>query len=288
LRICAYAAVFILWGGSFLAVREVVAVAPPFMAASFRFLTAGLLMLTCSRASGARIPAARQVRSTALLGFTMFGINYACLFWAEQRVASGYAAIISSTIPVWVFAGEWLWLRTVRPRGAAIAGMVLGICGVALLVLPGGRGEWTLSALALLTGTLCWAGGTLWSRRAPMPELRVISAGLQMAFGGIFLFLLSFGSGEFRRLSFLAHWTLRLTFDMAYLIIAASIVAFLAFVWLIDHEPASRVSSYAWVNPLIAVVLGAVVAGERLAAIQLAGAALVLTGVVITLRARRS
>src|SRR5947209_1252351 len=186
-RVSAYAAVFILWGGSFLAVREVVAVAPPFMAASFRFLVAGLLMLAYSSATGARMPAAREVRSTALLGFTMFGINYACLFWAEQRVPSGYAAIISSTIPVWVFAGEWLWLRSLRPGSAAISGIVLGICGVALVVLPGGKGEWTFSALALLTGTLCWAGGTLWSRRAPMPKLRMVSAGLQMAFGGVFL-----------------------------------------------------------------------------------------------------
>jgi drug/metabolite transporter (DMT)-like permease len=234
------------------------------------------------------MPAVSEVRSTALLGLTMFGINYACLFWAEQRVASGYAAIISSTIPVWVFAGEWLWLQTVRPRGAAVVGILLGISGVALLVLPGGQGEWTFASLALLTGTLCWAGGTLWSRRAPMPRSRLVSAGLQMAFGGTFLFLLSFATGEFARRSFFPHWTLRLTFDMAYLIIAASVVAFLAFVWLIDHEPASRVSSYAYVNPLIAVVLGAVVAGERLAAIQFAGAALVLTGVVTTLRAKRS
>ncbi|MDQ1470975.1 MAG: hypothetical protein QOJ99_2455 [Bryobacterales bacterium] len=205
LRVAAYAAVFILWGGSFLAVREVVAVAPPFMAASFRFLVAGLFMLAYSRATGAPVPAANEVRSTALLGFTMFGLNYACLFWAEQRVASGYAAIISSTVPVWVFAGEWLWLRSVRPRGAAIAGMVLGICGVALLVLPGGQGEWTYSALALLTGTFCWAGGTLWSRRVSTPRSRLVSAGLQMSFGGTFLCLLSFGAGEFSRLSFLPH-----------------------------------------------------------------------------------
>jgi drug/metabolite transporter (DMT)-like permease len=235
------------------------------------------------------VPVAREIRSTALLGVLMFGVNYACLFWAEQRVASGYAAIISSTVPVWVFAGEWLWLRTVRPGAAAIMGMLLGVAGVALLVLPGGQGEWTWAALALLTGALCWAGGTLGSRRMPMPKSRHLSAGLQMALGGAFLLLLSAASGEWVRLTdLLPHWTLRLILDMAYLIFAASIAAFLAFVWLIDREPASRVSSYAYVNPLIAVVLGAIVAGERLAAVQLAGAALVLSGVIITLRAKRT
>jgi len=286
-RVLAYAAVFLLWGGSFLAVREIVLVAPPFLAAGFRFTIAGFVLLLWGALTGATKPAAAEIRSTAFLGLVMFAVNYACLFWAEQRVASGYAAIISATVPVWVFAGEWLWLRSIRPNGAALTGMALGIAGVALLVLPGSQGEWTLGALALLVGALCWAGGTLWSRRHPMPKSRHVSAGLQMAFGGVFLCGLAGAAGEFAELPRIAAvWTPRLTFDMAYLIGAASIAAFLAYVWLIDHEPASRVSSYAYVNPLIAVLVGAVVAGERLAGIQFAGAALVLLGVVFTLRAR--
>jgi drug/metabolite transporter (DMT)-like permease len=153
--------------------------------------------------------------------------------------------------------------------------------------VPESGGDWTLGAAALLVGAFCWAGGTLWSRRLPMPGSRHVSAGLQMAFGGGFLCLLSAAVGDFGRLPAVAAvWTPRLTFDMVYLIAAASIAAFLAFVWLIGHEPASRVTSHAYVNPLIAVLLGAVVAGERLALVQVAGAALVLSGVVFTLRAR--
>jgi drug/metabolite transporter (DMT)-like permease len=286
-RILAYAAVFVLWGGSFLAVREIVAVAPPFLAAAFRFSVAGSALLLWGLVSGAERPSRREVASTAALGLTMFAINYACLFWAEQRVSSGYAAIISSTIPVWVFAGEWLWLRSIKPNGMALGGMALGVLGVVLLVVPESGGDWTLGAAALLVGAFCWAGGTLWSRRLPIPGSRHVSAGLQMAFGGGFLCLLSAAVGDFGRLpSVAAVWTLRLTFDMVYLIAAASIAAFLAFVWLIGHEPASRVTSHAYVNPLIAVLLGAVVAGERLALVQVAGAALVLLGVVFTLRAR--
>jgi drug/metabolite transporter (DMT)-like permease len=286
-RFLAYAAVFILWGGSFLAVREIVLVAPPFLAAAFRFSVAGVALLLWGLISGAVRPSRREVGSTAVLGLAMFAVNYACLFWAEQRVSSGYAAIISSTVPVWVFAGEWLWLRSIRPNGMALTGMGLGVSGVALLVLPESSGEWTPGAVALLTGALCWAGGTLWSRRLPMPKSRHVSAGLQMAFGGGFLCVLSAAVGDFSRLPAIAAvWTPRLTFDMVYLIAAASIAAFLAFVWLIEHEPASRVTSHAYVNPLIAVLLGAVVAGERLALVQIAGAALVLLGVVFTLRAR--
>jgi drug/metabolite transporter (DMT)-like permease len=122
-----------------------------------------------------------------------------------------------------------------------------------------------------------------------MPRSRHISAGLQMFWGGVFLLIFSAVAGELTSVpAAVSHWTLRLTLDMAYLIAAASIAAFLAYVWLIDHEPASRVSSYAYVNPLIAVILGAAVAGERLAPVQFAGAAVVLTGVAVTLRARRA
>jgi drug/metabolite transporter (DMT)-like permease len=288
-RFAAYAAIFVFWGASFLAIREIVSVVPPFLAAGIRMFAAGGLLLLYSWFARLPLPEMRQIGSTAFLGLIMFGINYACLFWAEQRVASGYAAIISSTIPVWVFAGEWLWLRAIHPRGSAIAGMLLGVCGVTLLVLPGGKGEWTWPALAILAGTFCWASGTLFSRRLPMPVSRHISAGLQMAFGGLFLLLLAAMTGELASIPvFLSQWNVRLTLDMAYLIFIASIAAFLAYVWLIDHEPASRVSSYAYVNPLIATSLGAVVAGERLAPVQLAGAGLVLTGVAITLRARRT
>ncbi len=288
-RILAYTAVYVLWGGSFLAVREIVVAAPPFLAASVRFLIAGLVLIVWGRAIRAPIPTRREIGSTALLGLILFAINYACLFWAEQRVASGYAAVISATVPVWVFAGEWLVLRAFRPSAAAITGMVFGISGVALLVLPGSGGEWTFAALALLVGAICWAGGTLLSLRIPMPRSRHVSAGLQMWFGGLMLLVLSAVSGDLWRFGETARiWNLRLTFDMAYLIGAASIAAFLAYLWLIDHEPSGSVASYAYVNPLIAVVLGAVVAGERLAPAQIAGGALVLAGVVVTLRFRRA
>jgi drug/metabolite transporter (DMT)-like permease len=280
--------VYLFWGASFLAVREVVAVAPPFLASGFRFVIAGTVLIIWSRFLGAVWPAPAELRSTAMLGLVMFSINYACLFWAEQTVASGYAAIIASTIPVWIFIGEWLILGTLKPNAMAIAGILLGISGVTVLVLPTGGSRLTFAAVALLVGAICWSGGTIWSRRLPLPRSRHASAGLQMAFGGAFQLVFAWAMSEYGRLpDAMAHWNWRLTLDMVYLIAAASIAAFLAFVWLIDHEPASRVASHAYVNPLIAVILGALVAGERFAGIQFLGAALVLSGVVVTLSGRR-
>jgi len=291
-RLLSYGSVYLFWGASYLAIREIVAVAPPFFAAGVRFLAAGLILLVWSSLLRAPRPSPRELRSTAVLGFIMFGVNYGLVFWAEQRVSSGYAAIVAATIPVWMFAGEWLWLRTLRPNGLAFLGMALGISGVALLVLPGvigsgASGTWTSGALAVLCGTWCWSGGTLLSRKLQAPRSRHRSAGLQMLFGGATLLLFSAATGEFGALrSAASHWSPRLTLDLGYLVFAASIAAFLAYIWLIDHEPASHVASYAYVNPLIAVTLGAVIAGERFAMVQGFGAALVLLGVAATLRAR--
>jgi drug/metabolite transporter (DMT)-like permease len=287
LRILAYAAVYLFWGASFLAIREIVLVAPPFLAAAVRFTSAGLMLLALALANRAPLPSWREGRSSLALGVIFFAINYACVFWAEQRIASGYAAVVSSTTPVWVFAGEWLWLDAVTPTRSGIVGMILGIAGVAVLVLPGASGRALAAPLIMVFGVLCWTFATLWSRRLTVPKSRYMNAGLQMFTGGALLFALSAGASEMSRVpQVLARWDLRLSLDMAYLVIAASILAFLAFVWLIEHEPATRVSSYAYVNPLIAVALGAIVAGERLAPAQWAGAGLVLSGVVITLRAR--
>ncbi len=288
-RFFAYAAIYLFWGASFLAIREIVQVTPPFLAAGFRFTAAGLILMALSLTQRAPWPSGRELRSVAMLGLVFFAVNYACVFWAERRVASGYAAIVSSTLPVWIFAGEWLWLRAVRPTGAGLIGMALGMAGVILLVLPSVADGSLTAGLVLLFGAFCWSFGTLWSRRLTVPKSRYSSAGLQMFLGGIVLLALSGAVGEMKQLpDVLAHWNVRLSLDMTYLVVAASILAFLAFIWLIDHEPASRVSSYAYVNPLIAVALGAMVAGERLAPVQLAGAACVLSGVVITLRARRA
>ena len=206
-KLLAYSAIYFLWGASFLAIRQVVAVTPPFFAAAFRFLCAGAILYAYSCAKGMPQPNRRQLISTAALGLVMFAGDYGCLFWGEKVVPSGLAAVIAATIPVWVLLGEWLFAGSQRPTKKALAGVVLGISGVILLMLPAGLHDsgFSVSALVLLLGAFCWAGGTVASRHLDLPRQLSMSAGLQMTWGGGFLLLLSAATGELRSLPGLAH-----------------------------------------------------------------------------------
>ncbi|HTZ59118.1 MAG TPA: EamA family transporter [Acidobacteriaceae bacterium] len=289
-KLLAYAAIYFLWGASFLAIREVVAMVPPFFAAAFRFLCAGMVLFTFSLWRGMPRPNRRQLRSTALLGLVMFAGDYGCLFWAEKEVPSGLAAVIAATIPVWVLLAEWLFAGSQRPTARSLTGIVLGIGGVIVLMIPSGlnNAAFSISALVLLTGCLFWSGGTVASRYLQLPRQLSMSSGLQMTFGGAFLLVMSAASGELHSLPVLVQrWNWQLVWAMSYLIVFASIIAFTAYVWLIAREPTTRVASYAYVNPLIALLLGALLAHERPSPLQYAGAALVVAGVAFTIAGKR-
>ena len=291
-KLLAYAAIYILWGGSFLAIREVVAVVPPFLAAGFRFSLAGLLLVFYSLLRGDRVCSRRQWLGAAALGFIMFTCMYAGLFWAEIRVPSGIAAVISAMIPVWIFIGELAILRTQKATLLSIAGVVLGFAGVVVLTwrASGSRAQTSaFTLMVLIAATLCWAGGTLWSRKLTLPRPQTLNAGWQMAVGGGLLLVLSAAAGELHRIPPLdALLRPRVAISMAYLVIAASILAFTAYVWLISHDPATRVASYAYVNPVIALFAGALLAGERLSPLQFIGVLLVLAGVFATLTGKQT
>ena len=219
-------------------------------------------------------PDRRQLMSTAVLGLVMFAGDYGCLFWAEKEVPSGLAAVIAATIPVWVLLAEWLFAGSQRPTAKALAGIVLGIAGVILLMLPAGlhNSGFSVSALVLLLGCFFWAGGTVASRHLSLPRQLSMSSGLQMTWGGGFLLLLSAATGELGKLPGLSQrWNWQLAFAMAYLIVFASIIAFTAYVWLIARDPTTRVASYAYVNPLIALLLGSLLANERPTPLQYVG-----------------
>jgi drug/metabolite transporter (DMT)-like permease len=197
-------------------------------------------------------------------------------------------------IPVWIFIGELTLLRTQRANLLTAAGILLGFAGVLALTLrssaSGSHAHASpLAMLALIAGTLCWSGGTLWSRCLALPRPQTANAGWQMAVGGALLLLLSAVAGEWHRMPPLAVLLQpRLVISMAYLVFAASILSFTAYVWLISHEPTTRVASYAYVNPVIALFAGAVLADERLTALQLVGVLLVLAGVFATLTGKQA
>ena len=284
-RLLAYAAIYFLWGASFLAIRVIVAVVPPLLAAGFRFLAAGLILFAWSMLRGGAFPKLREWRSAALLGVVMFACNYGPLFWAEQRVPSGVAAIISALIPVWIAGFEWSRSGSRMP-GRLIAGTACGLAGVVALSLTPGHvssQRIDLAALiALLVGTVAWSVGTIWSRSLPLPKSKPVSAGIQMMLGGLTLTGASFVSGDARHFS-AAALNSSVIGSMLYLVIGASIVAFTAYVWLLGHEPATRVASYAYVNPVIAVLLGWTLGGEKLSLQIVAGMFFVLIAVIAVL-----
>ncbi|HZZ40594.1 MAG TPA: EamA family transporter [Acidobacteriaceae bacterium] len=292
-KLLAYGAIYVLWGGSFLAIREIVLTAaiPPFFAAAVRFLVAGFALLLWSRLTAPLQISAQQLLSASALGFIMFTCDYASLFWGETRVASGLAAVVFAMIPVWIFAGELFILRTQRATAIATAGVVLGFAGVVLLSVRSGSGAAhtsTLAVLVMVAGTLCWSVGTLWSRHLPLPRPQRANAGLQMFTGGFFLLLAAAATGELHHLPpSPVLFSTRVLVSLGYLIVAASIVSYTAYVWLLTHDSPTRVSSYAYINPVFALFLGATVAGEHLTPLQIAGAVLVLAGVFATLMGKQ-
>jgi drug/metabolite transporter (DMT)-like permease len=290
-RLLAYAAVYFLWGGTFLAVRTVVLVTPPFSAAAIRFLLSGLILFALSRLERGPWPTRREWADSAKLGFIMFTVNYATFFWAEQRLYSGVAAVVAATLPVWIMLTEQAMGEGRAIRVAGLVGSALGIAGVLLVALGGGRGVPSSShngvaICVLLSGTVCWAIGSVWSRRLALPASQSTRSALQMTTGGAMLSVLALASGEApAATAAVLRWT-PVTWACFVYLIFASIVAFTAYVWLLHHEPANRVASYAYVNPVVALALGVGLAGEQIGRWQVLGGALVLLGVFSTLKGK--
>jgi drug/metabolite transporter (DMT)-like permease len=285
IRLLAYGAIYFFWGGSFLAIRDMVSITPPFFSAAIRFLLAGVALYIFSRWRGGGTVRRRAVMHSLLLGLLLFAGSYGCLFWAETRIASGTAAVIAAMIPIWILLGEVLVFRTQR-LGIAVAGAtLLGIVGVCMVTRSIGLEHSMVSGVLVeLAGTLVFAFATLWSRSLTLPENQAMRAGLQMALGSVGLFALSAMAGELPRIpAALAAWHWHTGASFLYLVICASILAFTSYTWLIHHEPTTRVASYAYVNPLIALIIGVVLGGEHVSGLQAAGGAMIILGVVATM-----
>jgi drug/metabolite transporter (DMT)-like permease len=288
IRLLAYGAIYVFWGGSFLAIRDMVAVTPPFFSAAIRFLLAGVALYAFSRWRGSAAVSRRAFGNSLLLGLLMFAGSYGCLFWAETRIASGTAAVIAAMIPIWILLGEVLVFRTQR-LGISVAGAaLLGIAGVCLVTRSIGLEHSMVSGVLVeLAGTIVFSFATLWSRSLTLPEDQAMRAGLQMALGSVGLLVISAIAGELPRLpAAFAAWHWHTVASFVYLVTCASILAFTSYTWLIHHEPATRVASYAYVNPLIALVIGVALGGEHVSALQAAGATMIILGVVATMKSK--
>jgi drug/metabolite transporter (DMT)-like permease len=262
-----------------------VSTTPPFFSAAIRFLLAGVALYAFSRWRHGATVSRRAFTHSLLLGLLMFAGSYGCLFWAETRIASGTAAVIAAMIPIWILLGEVLVFRTQR-LGISVAGAaLLGIVGVCMVTRSIGLEHSMVSGVLVeLAGTVVFAFATLWSRSLTLPEDQAMRAGLQMALGGVGLLVISAVAGELPRIPVaLASWHWHTAASFLYLVTCASILAFTSYTWLIHHEPATWVASYAYVNPLIALVIGVALGGEHVSTLQAAGAAMIILGVVATM-----
>jgi drug/metabolite transporter (DMT)-like permease len=247
-------------------------------------LIAGLVLFGWTAARRERLPSGRQWASVSLLALLIFGLDYGLLFWAEQRVPSGLAAVMLAMIPAFMALSEIVFLKTQRLTARLGVALLIGLGGVAVLASHsldlGGEPIDTLGAAALIFASINWSIASALSRKLPLPTSKVMSSGTQMLIGGVFLFLASAALGEFRDFHPSAvsrgAWL-----SLLYLIVAGSIIGFTAYVWLLHHESPTKVGTYAYVNPLVAVLIGYFLGGEALGLRTILGTLFVLISVVV-------
>ncbi len=280
----AFGIIYFVWGSTFLAIRVGVREVPPLILAAMRFFVAGVVLYGFVMARGERSPSAREWRSASVLGMIIFVFDYGLLFWAEQRVPSGIAAVMLATIPVFMALSEIIFLRTQRLTVRLVLALLIGIGGVAVLMSHslslGGAPIDSAGAAALIVAAISWSVASALSRKLPLPESKVMSSGAQMLAGGVFLTIAAGALGEFGHFHpsgvSRGAW-----FALAYLIVAGSIIGFTAYVWLIHHESPTKVGTYAYVNPVVAVLVGYFLGGEALGPRTILGTLCVLVSVVV-------
>jgi drug/metabolite transporter (DMT)-like permease len=282
----AFLAIYVLWGTSFLGIRIAVQEVPPLFAAGTRFFVAGLVLYGFMRLRGRPRPTASQWRSLAIIALLMFVAEYGPLFWAEKYVPSGIASVLEATLPLITMALETWVFRRHRFHWPLLAAILLGFCGVSLLLFHNGEQSFgVLPCVAILAGATAWSLGSVLNRSLELPDSRPLTSGAAMVLGGGMLLLLSASFGELHPLP---HVSMRAALALLYLIVCGSLLGFTAFVWLLARMPATRVASHAYVNPVVAVALGYFVAGEIVTTRTLIGTALVLASVVLILRKQKA
>jgi drug/metabolite transporter (DMT)-like permease len=287
----AFAIIYFVWGSTFLAIRVGVREVPPFLLAAMRFSVAGLVLCTWTAARGERAPRGREWASAFVLGTMIFVLDYGLLFWAEQRVPSGIAAVMLAMIPVFMALSEIIFLRTQKLTLRLGVALLIGIAGVAVLMSRslnlGGAPIDRAGAVALIIASMTWSIGSIFTRKLPLPPSKMMSSGVQMLVGGVLLVVVAGALGEFRNFH-PASVSRGVWFALLYLIIAGSIIGFTAYVWLIHHESPTKVGTYAYVNPVVAVLVGYFLGGEQIGLRAILGTVFVLVSVVVITTTRQT
>lgn len=284
--IAAFAAVYVIWGSTYLGIRFAIETIPPHLMAAARFLVAGAILYAWARWRGTPAPTLRNWRASAVVGgFLLLGGNGAVV-WAETRVPSGLTALLVAMVPIWMLVLEMHpRLGGRRPRAAVVAGIAFGLAGLALLVAPGklaGRVD-LVGAGVLVLGCLSWAFGSLHSRVADLPKSGFLTAAMEMLCGGALLLLFGLATGQAAQLS-LAAISPRSLVALAYLVVFGSLIGFTAYIYLLGATTSARVSTYAYVNPIVAVLLGWGLANEPMTLRTMIAAAVIISAVVVIIR----
>src|SRR6266567_3419570 len=280
--IFSFLSIYLIWGSTYLAIRYAVESIPPLYTAGIRHLTAGTILLIWCLAKRLR-PTWAQIRASLIIGAFFFLIGHGTLHWAEQKVPSGLASLLIASEPIWVFlfsavaAKQWHW------NGTLLAGIFLGLGGVGLLMgrsaLASGPGVF-VGSLAVVVGALSWALGVVYSRRSPLSGHPLLLSALSLLAGSLQLLLAGTVAREYRGFS-IASVSSRSWLALAYLIVFGSIVAFTAYNWLMEHYSPTFVATHTYINPVVAVLLGWLLAGEAVTLSVLVSAAMVIGAVML-------
>lgn len=280
--VVAFLSIYTIWGSTYLAIRYAVETIPPLYTAGMRHLTAGTILLLWCFAKRLR-PTWQQIRASLIIGIFFFLIGHGTLHWAEQKVPSGLASLLIASEPIWVFLLSAAAARQLHWNRTLLIGILLGLGGVGLLMgssaLTSAPGVF-LGSLAVVIGALSWSAGVVYSRRSHLSGHPLLLSALSLLAGSLQLLLVGTIAGEYRGFSF-GSVSLRSWLSLGYLIVFGSVVAFTAYNWLLEHYSPTLVATHTYINPIVAVLLGWMVAGEAITLNVLLAAAMVIAAVML-------
>jgi drug/metabolite transporter (DMT)-like permease len=284
----AFAAVYVLWGSTYFFIRIGVETIPPFVMAGIRHLAIGLVFYPLFRYQSKEKPTPAQWRTTIITGLLLLLCGNGALSWAETRVPSGIASLLVASVSLWMVILDWLRPGGARPSPRVLGGFVLGFGGIALLVGPshlgGSERVNPLGAIILVLGSLAWAAGSIYSRHHPVPHSPLLGVAMQSLAGGMGLWIVAAATGELQQFH-PAQVTLRSWLAVLYLFSFGSALGFSAYIYILKHSTASRVATYAFVNPVVALFLGWSLGGEPLTLRTFIASGTILAAVLLVILA---
>jgi len=276
---------YIIWGSTYLAILFVVETIPPFISAGIRFLISGLILLIWRKLARDPMPTRIQWRSAAIVGTLLLVGGNGLLSWSEQRIPSGVAALLIGTVPLWLVLIEALRMGGTKPNWQSLLGLAIGFTGIVVLIGPidftGQAGRYELVGILIcLVAAFLWSLGSIYSRGADLPQSALMTTGMEMVTGSIGLFIVAMLIGEWQNFS-LGDISSKSMYGLIYLITIGSLIGFVSYAWLLRNAPVSLVATYAYVNPLVAILLGSLLAQEALTPRILIAAGVIIGSVVL-------